>query len=179
MPLVNLSDGNQPQAPELHTCGNCGRMIGGMEQSYQWGDAVVCPQCCQSLQSAAMPVPEANYSPPRRRRYVDHLKGAKITLLILAILVSVMSLATGFANASDVESHPERILRRLSEEYPLSSNDPYLVSQSQQLANNLASQIRLQTLENGGSITGYILWVAWFVLVLVSMSQKANFSSMG
>lgn len=39
------------------TCGNCGRLIGAMEQPYQWGDAVVCPQCCQILQQASEPPP--------------------------------------------------------------------------------------------------------------------------
>ena len=66
MPIVRIEGRQQPEPP-LHNCGNCGRVIGALEQPYQWGEAIVCPQCCQLLQSAqaAQPPRSRSYSAPR------------------------------------------------------------------------------------------------------------------
>src|SRR5665213_885804 len=92
MAIVDLTNRSQ-QGPQLYTCANCGRMIGALEQPYQWGASVVCPQCCTLLQTAAQaqePQPaqiqQIYYSPPPRRRvYKDHLVGVKIVLLLISL----------------------------------------------------------------------------------------------
>lgn len=87
MALVDLTR-QQPIGPELHTCGNCGRQIGTLEQPYQWGDAVVCPECCSVLQGQ-----EATNQPTHiaRRRNAPP-RGVSLTTLIGLLLVTAAAL---------------------------------------------------------------------------------------
>ncbi len=46
------------------TCGNCGRVIGALEQPYQWGDYLLCYECaCRISQQQAAQV-EHQQPPP-------------------------------------------------------------------------------------------------------------------
>jgi hypothetical protein len=76
-----------PVAPSLCKCGNCGRVIGSLEQPYQWGAHVVCAQCLSALQQ---PVRPQNYATPKQEPFLPDTTGKAVLTLIVFFIVFFM-----------------------------------------------------------------------------------------
>ena len=50
-PPAGLSDSGGVQGSPDYSCAKCGRDIAPHEQPYEWGDVIVCPECCVQLQA--------------------------------------------------------------------------------------------------------------------------------
>lgn len=92
MAIVDLTKRGVPE-PQYH-CANCMRTIGAVEQPYQWGESIVCPQCCALLQSGQEPGQLETQHPvvqvyvdqrPSRHRKISGLGIASLVLGLLGI----------------------------------------------------------------------------------------------
>lgn len=76
------------------------RLIGAIEQPYQWGQSIVCPQCCVLLQSgpqagAVEPQPavvQVYVERPSRKRSISGLGIAALVVGCLALMVAITAL---------------------------------------------------------------------------------------
>ena len=83
----------------MHTCANCGRTIGTLEQAYKWNDNIVCASCYGVLRQCER---IATDSQKAKKPYIDQMRVPRYTMLMVAIAFSVLPAMTG-ENGTDMK----------------------------------------------------------------------------